>query len=177
MTAAEPTAEAFTAAFARHGRALWVIASAWVGRGDADDVVQETACVAWQRRAQVNQDEVGPWLCQIARHVAANWRRKRRPEPIDPEQLPLREAPFAIGEPWPFDADRAGLSDELANALAALAPPARAALLLQVVLGLSFAEIGAALGMPENTAASHARRARLALREALAPPQQTSPHR
>jgi DNA-directed RNA polymerase specialized sigma24 family protein len=39
--------------------------------------------------------------------------------------------------------------------------------LLHVVIGLPFAEIATMLDIPENTAMSHARRARLALRETL----------
>lgn len=168
MPAAPLDAEAFTAAFARHGRALWVLASAWVGRSHADDIVQETARVAWQRRAQfVTGTDPGPWLARIARQLGANHRRKRRPEPHDPAVLAT--VPAAAGAPadWPFDADRAGLSDELAGALAGLPAPARACLLLHSVGGMTFTEVGALLELPANTAASHARRARLAIRAAL----------
>ncbi|HIE71985.1 MAG TPA: hypothetical protein EYP98_18395 [Planctomycetes bacterium] len=52
----------------------------------------------------------------------------------------------------------------------ALSETARACLLLHVVLDLSFAEIAVMLEIPENTAMSHARRARVALRAALSPP-------
>lgn len=161
----------FTDAFARHGRALWVLASAWVGRAEADDLVQETARVAWERRHQfVHGQSVAPWLSTIARNLGANWRRKQKPEPRAHEQLPEVVAKTIEAADWPFDADRAGLSDELANALAELSETARACLLLHVVLGQSFAQIAAMLDLPENTAMSHARRARVALREALSQP-------
>lgn len=166
-----PTAlgpDEFTAAFAHHGRALWVLASAWVGRAEADDLVQETARVAWQRRAQFSRgDTIAPWLATIARNLGANWRRKRKPESRAHDQLPDVVANRIATADWPFDADRAGLSDELAGALACLSEAARACLLLHVVIDLSFAEIATMLEIPENTAMSHARRARVALREAL----------
>jgi len=161
----------FTEAFARHGRALWVLASAWVGRADADDLVQETARVAWERRGQFRRgDDPAPWLSTIARNLGANWRRKQKPEPRAHEQLPEAVAASLETADWPFDADRAGLSDEMANALAALSDTARACLLLHAVLGLSFTEIATMLDLPENTAMSHARRARVALRESLSQP-------
>ena len=162
------SSEAFTKAFAHHGRALWVIASAWVGRSEADDLVQETARVAWQRRSQFQSgDEAGPWLSTIARHLGSNWRRKQRPEARSPDELPEGVVATIAAADWPFDADRAGLSDNLANALANLSETARACLLLNVVIGLSFAEIAAMLEINENTAMSHARRARESLRKSL----------
>ena len=160
----------FVHAFAQHGRALWVLAAAWVGRSEAADLVQETARVAWQRRAAfATGTDLRAWLAQIARHIGANWRRRNRPEPRTHENLPEHDAPPGPTPVWPFDADRLGLSDELTRALGLVPEVARACLLLQVVMGLTFAEISTMLEIPENTAASHARRARLALREALQP--------
>src|SRR5690606_8236775 len=61
-------------------RALWVLACAWVGRSEADDLVQETARIAWQRREQFDTDDnVAARLATIAWNLGANWRRKRRP--------------------------------------------------------------------------------------------------
>ena len=160
----------FARAFAEHGRTLWVLASAWVGRGEAADLVQETARVAWQRRDQfVPGTGLRPWLAQIARHLGANWRRRLRPEPRAIEDLPGPAAVPRADSIWPFDADAQGLPDELARALGTLPEVARACLLLHVVAEHSFAEIGAMLDIPVNTVSSHARRARLLLRAALEP--------
>ena len=165
MVRAEPlTAPAFTAAFAQHGRTLWVLAAAWVGRGEAQDLVQEAARIAWQRRERfVVGTDFGAWVAQIVRHEGANWRRRRRPhtgvefdEPVAPAPSPASTPIDAID--WPA---------ELARPLQELAPEARASLLLHVVAGLSFAEIATMLERNENTVMSLARRARLALREAL----------
>lgn len=166
MTVGLLGADAFADAFARHGRALWVLAAAWVGRSEASDLVQETARIAWQRRAQFAPgSDVAAWLAQIVRHTGANWRRKQRPLARDPHELP---EPFARAEcAVALDAD--GLSDEIAAALRGLPEVARACLLLHVVADLPFATIATMLEIPENTAMSHARRARVALRAALQP--------
>ena len=148
-------AAAFTAAFARHGRALWLLAAAWVGRGDAADLVQEAARIAWQRRAT-----------QIVRHTGANWRRQRRPVAQDPATLPEPLARPDRRDDRALGLDAEQLPDELAQALQALPEVARACLLLHVVGGLTFPAIATLLDIPENTAMSHARRARLVLRAA-----------
>lgn len=162
-------ADEFTHAFADHGRSLWLVAAAWVGRAEADDLVQETARVAWQRRESFAPGtDLRAWLARIVRHLGANWRRRRSPEARADDELPEVAAPAPLPSGWPFDADRNGLPDELARALGRLPEVARACLLLHAVQDHSFAEIAAMLELPENTAQSHARRARTALREALA---------
>lgn len=169
-------ADEFAQAFADHGRALWMLAVAWVGRGEAQDLVQEIARVAWQRRAAFTVGtDVRAWLSQIARHLGANWRRRRVPTLADDfgERLAATEPPTA----WPFDADRCGLGDELARALADLPETARACLLLHVILGHTFAEIATMLDIPDNTVASHVRRARATLRTTLAPEPDREPAR
>ncbi len=132
------------------------------------DLVQETAAVAWQRRDRFAQgSDVRAWLSQIARHLGANERRRRRPISVAPEELQPNAPPPTAA----FDGhDLASLDcgDEITAALRELPAAQRASLLLHVVSGHTFAEIGAMLEIPENTAASHARRARLTLAAALA---------
>lgn len=167
-------ADEFQQAFTRNGRTLWVLAAAWIGREEAADLVQETAAVAWQRRATfVAGSDLRAWLSQIARHLAANWRRRRRAPGL--EDASLHAAPLPSPVPWPFDADRCGLTDELARALAGLAEVARSCLLLHVILDHTFAEIGAMLDLSENTVASHVRRARAGLRATLVPQAERQP--
>lgn len=168
MPIARLDADEFQQAFADHGRTLWVLASAWVGRGEAGDLVQETARIAWQRRGDfaVGSD-VRAWLSQIARHTGANWRRRRRP--LVSADFGAHVAAVPEAPSWPFDVDRCGLSDEVAAALGDLGEAARACLLLHVILEHTFAEIATMLELAENTVASHVRRARLTLRAALAP--------
>jgi RNA polymerase sigma-70 factor, ECF subfamily len=164
------SAAEFEAAFVRSGRALWVLASAWVGRAEAQDLIQEAARIAWQRREQfVRGSDFAAWLAQIVRHTGANWRRQRRPIATDPVALPELAAPAQ-----PMHAPTLGnlpedLPADLAARLRELPEAARASLLLHVVADLTFPEIAAMLDLPLNTVTSHARRARLALRAALAP--------
>ena len=110
-----------------------------------------------------------PWLATITRQLAANWRRKQRPQALPPEQLPEQVAPDLPTVTWPFCADRAGLSDPMVRALGQLEETSRACLLLKVIEGLSFAEIAKLLDIPINTAMSHAHRARQTLAKALTP--------
>jgi RNA polymerase sigma-70 factor (ECF subfamily) len=168
MRCARLGADEFQQAFADHGRTLWVLAAAWVGRGEAGDLVQETARVAWQRRAAFKPGtDLRAWLSQIARHVGANWRRRRLPTAT--ADLAERAAANASLLPWPFDVDRCGLGDDVARALADLTEVARACLLLHVILDHTFAEVAAMLDLPDSTVASHVRRARASLRAALSP--------
>lgn len=169
MASRSLAADEFVAAFAQHGRALWVLAAAWVGRGEAQDLVQEAARIAWQRREQfVLGTNLAAWLAQIVRHTGSNWRRRQRPAAVDPHELSdsITRGDAAVSM---LGIDSYDWPDELARALDGLSEVARACLLLHVVTGLTFPEIAKMLDLPENTAMSHARRARLVLREALAP--------
>lgn len=167
-------ADEFVRALTAHGQALWVLAAAWVGRNDADDMVQETACVAWERRHQFAAGtDVRAWLSQIARHLGSNWRRRLRAVTGEELTEPIARPPMPAPG-WPFDADRSDLPDDLARALRDLPEIARACLLLHVTVGMTFPEIAAMLQIPPATAQSHAQRARVALRAALADRQPAS---
>lgn len=158
-------------AFETHGRALSAIASAWVGRVDVPDLLQEAARVAWQGRARFTPgSDLRAWLAQIIRHVGANWRRRQRPVtlvPVESAELVDPRGPAVSSPASGFDAESLGLPDDLARGLAGLSPTARECLLLHVVAGHTFIEIGEILGMSHNTAQSHARRARETLRASL----------
>lgn len=158
--------ETLVRAFETHGPSMSAIGAAWVGRFDVPDLLQETARVAWQRRAQFSiGTDLRAWLLQIVRHVGANWRRRRRAETF--EHLDVVDPRQATPGEGAFDAEHLGLPDELARGLAGLSPTARECLLLRVVVGHTYPEIAGLLGVPENTVQSHVRRARSALRAAL----------
>lgn len=167
MAAPTLTGDDLVRAFVTHGRALSAVAAAWVGRADATDLLQETARVAWQHRSKFAVGgDLRAWLMRILRNVGGNWRRRRRPVGLDEVGAEDRAAPpcpFETG----FDAESLGLSDELARGLAGLSETARECLLLRVVADYTFPEIADLLGIPQNTAQSHVRRAREVLRRAL----------
>lgn len=73
--------------------------------------------------------------------------------------------PAAPSSPDPVE--RQELGRALETALAGLRPDQRAAIVLRYELGLSFADIGTALGVPEATARSHVHRARKELARRL----------
>ncbi len=76
----------------------------------------------------------------------------------------------ADGRPLPEDlAERADLQDVLQRAIMALPGPYRTVVALRYSSDLTFAEIGAVLGLPENTAKTHFQRAKALLRAALRP--------
>src|SRR5262245_43733805 len=129
------------------------------------EVMQETYLAVWRAAggfagATVSGSAVG-WLWTIAarRLVDAFRRRARESSP------PLAADPVA-----PAAEDEAlseVVGDEAGVALARLAPELRQVLQAMVVDGLTVRETAALLGVPEGTVKTRARRARLAMREAL----------
>lgn len=159
------TREEFGARFEAVSPALWCVALSILRNPDrAADAVQDAAAVALGKLGEFDPaTSFGAWMSQIVRFVSLNAARRhatdqarsRTPAPGSPDQA--RPAPLP-GEP--FD-------DELRAALDTLSDTARACLLLRTVLGMSYAEIAAALAIPEGTAMSHVHRARAALRDRL----------
>jgi RNA polymerase sigma-70 factor, ECF subfamily len=131
------------------------------------DVMQETYLAVWRAAgafagAAVGGSAVG-WLWTIAarRLVDAFRRRARHAEPppaaAQPDRVPAAED----------EALHATLGDEVGDALRRLAPELRQVLQAMVLDGLTVRETSVLLGVPEGTVKTRARRARLALREAL----------
>lgn len=129
------------------------------------EVMQETYLAVWRAAgafvgAATNGSAVG-WLWTIAarRLVDAFRRRARDSAP------PLAAEPVA---PAAEDEALSGVvGDAVGVALARLAPELRQVLQAMVVDGLTVRETAALLGVPEGTVKTRARRARLAMREAL----------
>jgi RNA polymerase sigma-70 factor (ECF subfamily) len=129
-------------------------------RALAEDLVQETFARAWSAwEAQRDEKAVRAWLYTIARNENARFHGRKRPE-VDAEAN-LEE--IASGQP----ADPS-LALDLRKAFGQLPAGYREPLLLQVLGGLSSAEIAAAIGVREeavNMRLSRARRALAALME------------
>ncbi|MFC7404351.1 RNA polymerase sigma factor [Georgenia alba] len=130
------------------------------------DAMQETYLAVW-RAAQSFVDggadgsAVG-WLWTIAaRRLVDAYRRRgreRRPAPTDaPRFAPATEDAVLTH----------ALDEPLWSALRGLAPELRQVLQATVLDGLSVRETSVLLGIPEGTVKTRARRARIALREAL----------
>ncbi len=158
-----------------HG-GLWLVAAGCSGdRTAADDIVQEAAVIAFQKRAEFRRGtNFAAWLTQIVRHCAANYRRKtvsRRTFATDPgdlDQVPATSAvDGAIDTLDDLSLDRLDLGDEWLHALRQLPEVACCCLLLRVIGGASYGGISQQLQIPEGTAMSHVHRSKKLLREHL----------
>lgn len=120
---------------------------------EAEDLAQDACLRAIAHHASFQGDSVWPWLQVIGVRLALNELRRRRrtlatalraaPAPLVPTDLAL----------W--------------DALHRLPRNQRAALVLHVLDGVGYAEIGEALGVPEGTVASWISRAKARLRVEL----------
>jgi len=131
------------------------------------DVMQETYLAVWRAAGSfagsAGSGSAAGWLWTVAAHRLVDaFRRRARHGQLPAVVLAEPVAPAAEDEVM------AGhVGQELEHALLALPPEARQVLRAMVLDGLSVRETSVLLGMPENTVKSRARRARIALREAL----------
>ena len=132
-------------------------------RALAEDLVQETFARAWAGwQAQRDEKAVKGWLYAIARNEHARLYEKKRLD-VDPDV----ELDALVAAP----ARDPALALDLRKAFAALPEAFRDCLLLQVLGGLSSAEIAAASRATEEAVNMRLSRARRALRELLEPAQ------
>ncbi len=131
------------------------------------EVMQETYLAVWRAAgafagASVGGSAVG-WLWTIAaRRLIDAFRRRARAAQVPPALAPAESVPGADEE-----ALNSTVGDDLGDALRRLAPELRAVLQATVLDGLTVREAAVLLGVPEGTVKTRARRARIALREAL----------
>jgi RNA polymerase sigma-70 factor, ECF subfamily len=131
-------------------------------RAQAEDLVQETFARAWAAwQDQRDEKAVKAWIYTIARNEHARLYERKRLE-VDPE-VELDALVAAPRDP--------ALALDLRKAFAAIPEAFRDCLLLQVLGGLSSAEIAAAAGVTEEAVNMRLSRARRALRELLDPAQ------
>ena len=157
---------AFEQIVRRHQRAVLTLLVRLTGdTGLAEDLAQETFVKAFRSLGAFDTARrLSSWLLRIAHNAGIDALRRQRLKtvPIDTaaaDDQPLD--PAAPAEPDPLE--RQALAGALDAGMQQLTPPQRAAISLRYEEGLSFAEIGQVLGMPEPTARSHVHRARKAL--------------
>lgn len=131
------------------------------------EVMQETYLAVWRAAAAFAGASVGGsavgWLWTIAaRRLVDAFRRRARDAQVPPAAMPAHTVPAAEDVVL-----QAAVSDELGEALRRLAPELRHVLQAMVLDGLTVRETAVLLGVPEGTVKTRARRARIALREAL----------
>ena len=150
-----------------HGRFLYTVAYRLTGnREDAEDLVQEVLLRVRRGLETYQPGSMEGWLSRIATNAFLDEvrRRRRRPEDLLPED-PDWVLPPAAGADDALAAE--ALPDDVQAALRRLPQDFRAAVVLCDVVGLSYQEIGEALGIPVGTVRSRIHRGRALLREGL----------
>lgn len=158
-----PQGEAFQA-FVSENRGLWLKLAHRVleNREEAEDVVQETLALLWEKRDQLSVGNPADyaarsvWLNSLKRRTRGRWNLSL--EEVAEPAVPENPEP----EHWET-LDPAHLE----QALLRLPEAQRTVIRMKYYLGLSFKEIGEALQISLNTAGSRCRYALRALREAL----------
>jgi RNA polymerase sigma-70 factor (ECF subfamily) len=153
----------------RYERVVFAFLSRALGSGPhVEDLAQEVFLRAFQALPRFEPN--GParfstWLLAIASHVAAEARRKGR------HRLVSLEHAGPMADPLMPDAlrHRRELAMAFEKAAAQIPDDQRDVFVLAEFHGLTMAEIGAVLGIPENTVKTRLFRARDKLRELLAP--------
>jgi RNA polymerase sigma-70 factor, ECF subfamily len=145
----------------RHQDRLYSVATRMLGSpDDGADAVQETLIRAWKALPRFRGDaRLSTWLHRILLNAIHDQRERSRPtvaledvvEPADPRDRIAEHA----------------LSDELQAALARLDEDFRIPVLLADVAGLSYAEIGESLSLPDGTVRSRIFRGRAELARLL----------
>jgi len=152
---------AFSALFARHGKAVYLYAWAMVrDDGDAEDVTQEVFVVAWRRLKSVRivESSALPWLLVTTRNVSRNTLRSRR------AHVELDESVL------PGDRTRQDRIEELTwarQAVSRLGGMDQRVVHLCLIEGYSYAEAADHLGLTTSAIAKRVQRVREALRAAV----------
>jgi RNA polymerase sigma factor (sigma-70 family) len=137
-------------------------------RSLAEDVAAQTFERAWRHAASYDgrRGAVSTWLLTIARNLAIDALRVRRPEPMDP-WVAAEMLPPADSDPARSAADADDIR-RLRRALAALPEEQRRAVVLATIGGRTTAEIGVLEGIPTATAKTRLRTGLRRLRELTA---------
>lgn len=160
-----------------HGPKLHALALRLCGnKADAEDMVQETFLQAFRKWSTFKGDaDPGTWLYTIAsRACKPRLRRKGgvdKRTPAISQLLPWRETTVmqvaASPESDEHPAERNEALARVQRAIADLPEHLRVPLVMKEVLGVSVQDVGAALGLTENTVKTRLHRARLALRKVM----------
>ena len=142
---------------------------------DAGDVAQESLIsMARSVRDFRGESSVSSWLYTIARRFCIKKRRRSKFAPRREESLdtPATDVAQHLADPRP-NPEQTATNRELATALThaidGLEPSQREVLVLRDVEGLSAPEVATILGMSVEAVKSRLHRARVAIREELAP--------
>lgn len=161
----------------RYGQVMYAVAYRIVRQpGDAEEVVADAFAQAWRDagRFEAGRGSVAAWLTVITRSRALDLvrARSRRERITDTARRSDPESTLGMGTPG-ASPDAAVEATErerrVAEALAGLSPPQRAAIELAFFEGLSHSEIAERLNEPLGTVKTRVRLGMQKLRESLKP--------
>ena len=137
-------------------------------RADAEDLTQETFVRVFRSLAEYSPGTFEGWLHRITTNLFLDMVRRRQRIRFDalPEDAPERLASAEAGPERAYEENN--LDPEIQQALDALPPDFRAAVVLCDLEGLSYEEIAATLGIKVGTVRSRIHRGRVLLRDSLA---------
>jgi RNA polymerase sigma-70 factor (ECF subfamily) len=144
---------------------------------DAEDVAQEAVLKAFKHLRQFRAEaRFGTWLTQITINQARMWRRKEHADRMEPivdrqdEEGNYTPRDFADWREVPLETlERKEVRQKLAEALASLGEKYRETFVLRDMQQLSIEEAAKALGISTASVKTRLLRARLMLRDLLAP--------
>lgn len=140
---------------------------------DAADLTQEVFLSAWRSLSRFQeQSSFGTWVYRMATNASIDFlRREKRRQVLSmtmEEDSEERQAQVPDERYSPHRLlEQKEARQAVADALAALSPEHRQALVLREMEGLSYQEIGQLLDLEEGTVKSRIARARLALKDFL----------
>jgi RNA polymerase sigma-70 factor (ECF subfamily) len=135
-----------------HGAALLLFARQWTsGRADAEDAVQDGFVRFWKTRSRA-RDELA-YLYACVRSAAMDQGRGRRRRAAHERAAPQRDDASA----FELELEHAERTMLIEAALNQLPGDQREVVVMKIWGALTFAQIGEALGIPLNTAASRYR--------------------
>jgi RNA polymerase sigma-70 factor (ECF subfamily) len=160
-------ATAFTRRF--QARVYGLVLTIVRDEGIAEDVAQETFVRAWRhaRTYDPRRGRVATWLLTIARNLAIDVIRVKRPEPLDPDLVVTRLHQTGAAGRAADDDQPPDERGRVRGAIADLPPEQRRALFLAAYLGRTAQEVGELEGIPLGTAKTRIRTAMLRLRDSL----------
>jgi RNA polymerase sigma-70 factor (ECF subfamily) len=137
-------ASAFEVLVERYGRILFALAYRLSGnREDAEDIAQNALLRAYERLETYDPDRpFFSWIYRIGVNEGLNFRRAQRPH----EPLELARSTAATGDL----AAQLETGERVQDALMSLGREHREVVVLKYFTGLSYREIGDAVGLPEK---------------------------
>jgi len=172
--------EAFYGLVRPHERGIYLAALSIVHNdADAEEVIQETILKAFKAIGRFREEaKFSTWIFQIAINESRMKLRKDRRHLYDSLDEPVKgeeqgdyiPRDFADWREIPSEAlDNARLREALTKALASLSPKYRQVLVLRDIEHLNVAETAKVIGISEAAVKTRLLRARLQMRDALAP--------